>query len=54
MESIDEMTDVQKAWLLCKKLKDLQNLLWEIYHIEFRKLEERDILLSIDPESLPF
>lgn len=54
MIPLDEMNETQKAWLVCKKLKEMQNLLWEMYCEEFCKLQERDDMLSIDPESMPF
>jgi len=54
MQTIDEMTDAQKAWILWKKLSELQNLLWEIYYYEFKDMEKRDVSLTINPDSMPF
>jgi hypothetical protein len=54
MKTIDEMTDAQRAWILWKKLSELQNLLGEIYHFEFTLLKKREDLLTINPEDIPF
>ena len=54
MQTIDEMPDVLKAWMMYNKLKDMEKLLWEMYYVEFQKLKIRDEMLSIDPQSLPF
>jgi hypothetical protein len=54
MNCIDEMTETQKAWILWKKLNELQNLLWEMYYREFKDMEKRDVLLTINPDSMPF
>jgi hypothetical protein len=54
MQTIDEMTDAQKAWILWKKLNELQNLLWEIYYHEFKDMQKRDASLTINPDSMPF
>jgi hypothetical protein len=54
MNCIDEMTEAQKAWILWKKLNELQNLLWEMYYREFKDMEKRDVLLTINHDSMPF
>lgn len=54
MQTIDEMPDVLKAWIMYNKLKEMEKLLWEMYYVEFQKLKMRDEMLSIDPQSLPF
>jgi hypothetical protein len=54
MNCIDEMTEAQKAWILWKKLNELQNLLWEMYYHEFRNMQNRDDPLTINPDSMPF
>jgi hypothetical protein len=54
MHTIDEMTDAQKAWILWKKLSELQNLLWEMYYLEFKDMEKRAVSLTINPDSMPF
>jgi hypothetical protein len=54
MLTIDEMTDAQKAWVLWKKLKEIQSLLWELYHSEFMALETREASLTINPDAMPF
>jgi hypothetical protein len=54
MNCIDEMTDAQKAWILWKKLNELQSLLWEIYYHEFKNMQKRDDLLTINPDFMPF
>jgi hypothetical protein len=54
MQTIDEMTDAQKAWILWKKLSELQNLLWEMYYHEFKDMEKRDASLTINPDLMPF
>lgn len=54
MQTIDEMTDAQKAWILWKKLNELQNLLWEMYYNEFKIMKKRDASLTINPDSMPF
>lgn len=40
MNCIDEMTEAQKAWILWKKLNELQNLRWEMYCQEFRNMQK--------------
>lgn len=54
MNCIDEMTEAQKAWILWKKLNELQSLLWEMYYQEFRNLQKRDDVLTINHGSIPF
>ena len=54
MNCIDEMTDAQKAWILWKKLNELQSLLWEMYDHEFRDMQKRDDLLTTNPDFMTF
>lgn len=54
MQTIDEMPDVLKAWMMYNKLREMEKLLWEMYYVEFQKLKVRDELLAVDPQSLPF
>lgn len=54
MQTIDEMTDAQKAWVLWKKLSEFQNLLWEMYYHEFKNMEKRDASLTMSPDTMPF
>jgi hypothetical protein len=53
MQTIDEMTDAQKAWILWKKLSELQNLLWEIYYQEFKDLVKQYDSLTVNTDSIP-
>lgn len=51
----EEMTQAQIAWLLFKKLGELNSLLWENYAVEFRKIiESEEIKEQINQENLPF
>lgn len=54
MQTIDEMPDELKAWMMYNKLKEMEKILLEMYYVEFQKLKARDEMLSIDPQSLPF
>lgn len=40
MNCIGEINVAQKAWILWKKLNELQNLLWEMYCQEFRNMQK--------------
>ena len=54
MNCIDEMTEAQKAWILWKKLNELQSLLWDMYYQEFRNIQNCDSSLTINLGSIPF
>ena len=56
MNTIDEMTEVQKAWELFKKLEELKNLLLECYYKEFESscLDKKESTDKINEATLPF
>ena len=54
MQTIDEMPDVLKTWMMYNKLREMEKLLWEMYYVEFQKLKVRDEMLALAPQSLPF
>ena len=54
MKTIDEITEAEKAWLVWRKLAELNSLLWETYYLEFRELDTRERSRPISADNLPF
>jgi hypothetical protein len=53
MDTTIEMPDAEKAWALFKQLNETTALLWELYHLEFSFLNQREPK-PLNPDLLPF
>ena len=46
MKTADEITAAKNAWLIWKKITDLETLLWNLYYDEFLGFDEDERMVS--------